>query len=131
MALVSRMRSTLNPNAPLFIPAAYQQVEDFSPEWWELVKTSTWFMDYWLAQHQEEESFIGNANEDDDVVNLLPDAFDLDADEDMDAQLEEFILSSEENGSALSASKPQNGIHFAHCVFLCYLRLDIPTINRD
>ncbi|MCD7459280.1 hypothetical protein HAX54_040539 [Datura stramonium] len=36
MALVSGGRSTLNPNAPLFIPSYVQQVEDFSPEWWNL-----------------------------------------------------------------------------------------------
>ncbi|XP_065851926.1 uncharacterized protein [Euphorbia lathyris] len=55
MALVSGGRSTLNPDAPLFIPAAYRQVEDFSPEWWQLVTTSTWYRDYWLSQHQDAE----------------------------------------------------------------------------
>ncbi|KAL0339723.1 UNVERIFIED_CONTAM: protein EARLY RESPONSIVE TO DEHYDRATION 15 [Sesamum radiatum] len=53
MALVSGGRSTLNPNAPLFIPAAVKQVEDFSPEWWSLVNTSTWFRNYWISQHEE------------------------------------------------------------------------------
>ncbi|KAK1404512.1 hypothetical protein POM88_004117 [Heracleum sosnowskyi] len=41
MALVSGGRSSLNPNAQLFVPAAVRQVEDFSPEWWQLVTTST------------------------------------------------------------------------------------------
>ncbi|XP_072983327.1 protein EARLY RESPONSIVE TO DEHYDRATION 15-like isoform X2 [Typha latifolia] len=68
-------RSTLNPNAPLFIPAALQQVEDFSPAWWELVKTTTWFRDHWFHQHQEQENFDGD--DDEDVANLLPDSFDL------------------------------------------------------
>lgn len=68
-------RSTLNPNAPLYIPAAFQLVEDFSPEWWELVKTTTWFRDHWLQQHQDLETFDGD--EEDDVANLLPDSFDL------------------------------------------------------
>ena len=71
----SGIRSTLNPNAPLFIPAAYQQVEDFSPEWWELVKTTSWFRDHWFRQHQEQENFDGEDEE--DVANLLPDSFDL------------------------------------------------------
>ncbi|KAG1371159.1 protein EARLY RESPONSIVE TO DEHYDRATION 15 [Cocos nucifera] len=68
-------KSTLNPNAPLFIPAAFQQVEDFSPEWWELVKTTTWFRDHWFHQHQEQETFDGD--DDEDVANLLPESFDL------------------------------------------------------
>ncbi|KAL0007057.1 hypothetical protein SO802_008559 [Lithocarpus litseifolius] len=59
MALVSGERSTLNPNAPAFIPATFYQVEDFSSEWWELVKTSTWFRDFWLSQHQDDD-FEGN-----------------------------------------------------------------------
>lgn len=70
-------RSTLNPNAPLFIPAAYQRVEDFSPEWWELVKTTSWFRDHWVRQHVvEQENFIGG-EEEEDVAKLLPESFDL------------------------------------------------------
>ncbi|KAK4432091.1 protein EARLY RESPONSIVE TO DEHYDRATION 15 [Sesamum alatum] len=97
MALVSGGRSTLNPNAPLFIPAAVRQVEDFSPEWWNLVTTSTWFRDYWLSQHQGEDIF-GAEEEGNDVVGLLPDNIDLGVDEDiltMEAQFEEFLQSSE------------------------------------
>uniref|UniRef100_A0A5B6ZG51 Uncharacterized protein n=1 Tax=Davidia involucrata TaxID=16924 RepID=A0A5B6ZG51_DAVIN len=120
MALVSGGRSTLNPNAPLFIPAAVRQVEDFSSEWWELITTSTWFHDYWLSQNQGEDGFYGN-NEDGfdghDVVDLLPDTIDLVTDEDfsnMEAQFEEFIRSSETgeaNKSSLSAvnGMPENG----------------------
>ena len=97
------MASTLNPNAPLFVPAAFRQVEDFSPEWWRLVTTLTWYRDYWVSQHQNEDGdFYGNAEDEFDsynVVDMLPDSFDLDIDEDlssMEAQLEEFIKSSEE-----------------------------------
>ncbi|GMP86605.1 hypothetical protein CsSME_00039321 [Camellia sinensis var. sinensis] len=61
MALVSGGRSTLNPNAPLFIPAAVRQVEDFSPEWWELVTTASWFRDYWLSQQQGEDGLAMDA----------------------------------------------------------------------
>lgn len=71
------VESNLNPNAPLFIPAAYQQVEDFSPEWWELVKTTGWFRDHWFRQHQEQETFDGSDDAEKDVVSLLPDSSDL------------------------------------------------------
>lgn len=119
MALVSGGRSTLNPNAPLFIPAAVRQVEDFSPEWWQLVTTSTWFHDYWLSQQQEDDDFYGN-NEDDfeDIADLLPDTIDLATEEEflnMEAQFEQFIQSSEAgtgNKTSLSALKgmPGNGM---------------------
>ena len=117
MALVSG-RSSLNPNAPLFIPAAFRQVEDFSPEWWNLITTSTWFHDYWLSQHSEEEIFGGNEANDldgNDVSDLLPDTFYLGSEDflNMEAQFEEFILSSETEGniSSFLASKgtPENG----------------------
>ncbi|CAN0890536.1 Protein EARLY RESPONSIVE TO DEHYDRATION 15 [Linum grandiflorum] len=85
MALVSGGRSTLNPDAPPFIPAAYKQVEDFSPEWWQLVTTTTWYKDYWISQHQNEEGLYNDAQDvhDDgldskDIAGLLPDTFDLD-----------------------------------------------------
>ncbi|XP_014489766.1 protein EARLY RESPONSIVE TO DEHYDRATION 15 [Vigna radiata var. radiata] len=110
MALVSGGRSTLNPNAPLYIPAAFRQVEDFSPEWWQLVTTFTWYHDFWLSQQQEDGAYYGDEDEFDgnDVVDLLPDSFDLDAGEDLavlDAQLEDFIQSYEtkETGPKVSA----------------------------
>ncbi|KAJ4845292.1 hypothetical protein Tsubulata_015106 [Turnera subulata] len=82
MAMVGSGRSTLNPDAPLFIPAAYRRVEDFSPEWWHLITTSSPFRDYWLAyrnfddnyNHEEE----GHDFDADDVADLLPETFDLD-----------------------------------------------------
>ncbi|KAI9082093.1 hypothetical protein K1719_036018 [Acacia pycnantha] len=101
MELLSGGRSTLNPNAPIYIPAAFRQVEDFSPEWWQLVTTLTWYHDYWLSQQQYEEGYYSNAEDEfdsSDVLDLLPDTFDFDADEDlsvMEAQLEEFIQFSE------------------------------------
>ncbi|KAL3755217.1 hypothetical protein ACJRO7_002295 [Eucalyptus globulus] len=108
MALVSGGRSTLNPDAPLFIPAAVRQVEDFSPEWWQLVTTSTWYRDYWLSEHPEglednvdfEDELRGS-----DVADLLPDTFDLNAEDFslMDAQFEEFIRFTESEGNDLSA----------------------------
>lgn len=117
MALVSGVRSSLNPNAPLFVPAALRQVEDFSPEWWELVKTSTWFRDYWLSQHQEED-FDGTADEYDDdgafdAADMLPDVFHLSFGEELanlDTGLEEPTLLSETKGDTdLSLVAEKNG----------------------
>lgn len=48
--LSGRSSSTLNPNAPMFVPWAYRAVEDFSEQWWELVQSSPWFRDYWLQE---------------------------------------------------------------------------------
>lgn len=91
MAVTSRSESGLNPDAPLFIPAAYHQVEDFSPEWWNLVQTSTWFRDYWLRERHE------NFAEDADCFSdLFPDVHDLpeeiDEFSDFELQLEEAVL---------------------------------------
>ncbi|KAG2332288.1 hypothetical protein Bca52824_003468 [Brassica carinata] len=80
MAMVAGRRSTLNPDAPLFVPAAVRQVEDFSPEWWQLVTTSTWYHDYWISQNQGADGFYdGEA----DVADLLPESFDFDDMEDL------------------------------------------------
>ncbi|XP_021618962.1 protein EARLY RESPONSIVE TO DEHYDRATION 15 isoform X2 [Manihot esculenta] len=49
MDVIAR-RSSLNPNAPLFVPLAYRAVEDFSDQWWTLVHSSPWFRDYWLRE---------------------------------------------------------------------------------
>ncbi|CAD5195500.1 protein EARLY RESPONSIVE TO DEHYDRATION 15 [Musa acuminata AAA Group] len=83
-------RSSLNPNAALFIPMSYQQVEDFSPEWWELVKTTPWFREHWFHQYQEQETF---GNDEEDMADALPDSFDL--------GITEFsLLEAESNGAA-------------------------------
>jgi len=110
----------LNPNAPLFIPAAVRQVEDFSPEWWELVTTSTWFHDYWLRQNQGQDGFYGNGEDDVDgnsVADLLPDSIDFGDDDfsSIEAQFEEFIQpfeAGEASKFSFSAVKamPENGM---------------------
>lgn len=109
----------MNPNAPLFIPAAVRQVEDFSPEWWELINTAAWFRDYWLSQHQGENGFYDNYEDEfvnNDVVDLLPDSIDLGVDEDllnMEEQFEEFIRSSKSGETYLSPSSfkvPRNDL---------------------
>jgi len=116
MTLVSGRTSSLNPNAPLFVPAYVRQVEDFSPEWWDLVTTSTWFHDYWLSQQHGEDGFFANTADDLDVTDLLPDS--LEADEEtlaMEAQYEQFLLLAEmerTNAFAPSSFKqmPTNGL---------------------
>lgn len=108
MASVSKEKSALNPNAPPFIPTALRQVEDFSPEWWQLVTTSTWFHNYWLSQQREDDDFHGHDEDDlEDIVNLLPDTIDLGTDEEilnMETQLEQFIQSSEAEAGKKSSS---------------------------
>ncbi|KAM0879688.1 hypothetical protein ACQ4PT_034075 [Festuca glaucescens] len=75
--------SSLNPDAPLFVPAAIQQVEDFSPQWWDLVKSTAWFRDHWYHEHQQLDDMADSlqafeAADDDDFSGLLPDAIDDD-----------------------------------------------------
>lgn len=113
MALVSGGSSRLNPDAPLFIPAAFRQVEDFSPEWWQLITTSTWYRDYWLSQHQGEDGFYDNDQDDFDfdctnVADLLPDTFDLDAGENFSAELDDFFATYETEFESVSSPPPAN-----------------------
>ncbi|CAH2079283.1 unnamed protein product [Thlaspi arvense] len=88
-AMVDRSVSTLNPNAPVFDPVGFREVEDFSPKWWELVTTSKWFRDFWLS-----------ANSDYEVIG----AGEL---SDMEEEFEEMIISSDEaeiGGSTMTES---------------------------
>ncbi|XP_006282743.2 polyadenylate-binding protein-interacting protein 2 [Capsella rubella] len=78
-AMVDRRLSTLNPNAPVFDPVGFREVEDFSPKWWDLVTTSKWFRDFWLSSNSEYD-------------------FEDDGDDDfsvMEEELEEMIASSD------------------------------------
>lgn len=70
-AVVSR----LNPNAPLFVPAAYRVPEDFSSEWWTLMETSPTFRECWVS-----ERFAGS----DEQVHFAEDLEEL-------VDLEEFL----------------------------------------
>jgi hypothetical protein len=96
----SALGSSLNPNAPIFVPVAYKQVEDFSPQWWELVQTTAWFRDYWFHENQQQEAF-DTSYEGENIENLLPDSIDLDIANDMRlfeaeaAAAERDMLSSE------------------------------------
>jgi hypothetical protein len=51
MAAHANMFSSLNPNAPDFIPQSYKAVEDFSSEWWYLIQTSPSFREFWTREH--------------------------------------------------------------------------------
>ncbi|KAK8939696.1 hypothetical protein KSP40_PGU014985 [Platanthera guangdongensis] len=53
------MASTLNPRATPFLPFFYREVDDFSAEWWRLVKSSPWFRDFWLRERFNEEKLEG------------------------------------------------------------------------
>ncbi|KAJ3688307.1 hypothetical protein LUZ61_017471 [Rhynchospora tenuis] len=51
MEVISGKRvSGLNPYAAPFVPFAYRTVEDYSPEWWQLMETTPWFRDYWSRE---------------------------------------------------------------------------------
>ncbi|PSR93237.1 Polyadenylate-binding protein-interacting protein [Actinidia chinensis var. chinensis] len=63
--------STLNPNAPVFVPLAYRAVEDFSDQWWALVRSSPWFRDYWLQERFHDPQISPSFSDIDDPV--LPD----------------------------------------------------------
>ncbi|CAN6300895.1 unnamed protein product [Urochloa humidicola] len=69
MSAVAVSSSSLNPDAPLFIPAALLQVEDFSPQWWDLVTTTAWFRDHWSREHSQ----LDEMAEELDAAGLLPD----------------------------------------------------------
>ncbi|XP_065872722.1 protein EARLY RESPONSIVE TO DEHYDRATION 15-like [Euphorbia lathyris] len=79
MEVISRA-SSLNPNAPLFVPQAYQTVEDFSDQWWTLVHSSPWFRDYWIQEryHDPQSDFqiddIFEASLPDDLDSFFFDA---------------------------------------------------------
>jgi len=73
--------SSLNPDAPLFVPAAFQQVEDFSPQWWDLVKSTAWFRDHWYQEQQQLDDMADSLQAfeaEDGLAGLLPDAIDDD-----------------------------------------------------
>ncbi|CAM6127128.1 unnamed protein product [Calypogeia fissa] len=72
--------SSLNPNAPVFVPAAYQAAEDFSPEWWHLIQSSTSFREWWMK-----ERFVSEENEQAAAVAARKEEHDFD---DIDELLE-------------------------------------------
>ena len=66
--------STLNPNAPLFVPSAYRVVEDFSSEWWNLVQTCPEFREQWVREWLpvlEEQMFEADLEEIADLDEFL------------------------------------------------------------
>ncbi|KAG2730571.1 hypothetical protein I3843_01G294100 [Carya illinoinensis] len=86
MDVISQRNSstTLNPNAPSFVPLAYRMVEDFSDQWWALVQSSPWFRDYWLQERFE----------DPQIDAQFPDFDDL---PDVDAIFDDYYLDDDKN----------------------------------
>lgn len=84
MATQISVVSSLNPNAPLFIPSFFQEqaevktewdVEDFSPEWWNLVQTSPEFCEFWMREYEAGDMddlfmFLQNEELEDAIVEL-------------------------------------------------------------
>ncbi|KAI4306512.1 hypothetical protein L6164_029783 [Bauhinia variegata] len=83
----SRSSSSLNPNAPVFVPLAYRTVEDFSEEWWYLVHSSPWFRDYWLRERFQDPVDDSPFSDFDDAT--LPDEDDLFDDARVDREKED------------------------------------------
>ncbi|KAJ0046124.1 protein EARLY RESPONSIVE TO DEHYDRATION 15-like [Pistacia vera] len=86
--------STLNPDAPMFVPLAYRTVEDFSDQWWALVQNSPWFRDYWLQERYFDPQIDPLFSDFDDFV--LPDDDDLFDDGDCGHQQAEEMESGKE-----------------------------------
>ncbi|KAJ7543853.1 hypothetical protein O6H91_09G078100 [Diphasiastrum complanatum] len=86
-------KSTLNPNAPFFFPAAFLHIEDFSAEWWSLVHTSPAFRDYWIRERMQYVDGEELTAEDVDHLEAMVDFIDQEEpDVILDDGLEEFIL---------------------------------------
>jgi hypothetical protein len=96
-AVVSR----LNPNAPLFVPAAYRVPEDFSSEWWTLMETSPTFRECWVS-----ERFAGS----DEQVHFAEDLEEL-------VDLEEFLEYQEQLQREEEASQELLDFDFDYDVF--------------
>jgi hypothetical protein len=114
MAMKMPFVSTLNPNAPLFVPAAYLAAEDFSPEWWRLIQTSSDFEEYWMKEHlatYDEDDFM--AEELDGLAGLEDDDEFLDFEEHV-LELEiapESLYPDHENGRSQSTFRsPYNHV---------------------
>ena len=104
----SSLASSLNPNAPLYIPSSHykhvdvdgdgdaygdaddgftsdwDEIEDFSPEWWNLVHISPYFCEYWLQNYEasgaEEDLVILSLQDEESSI----DAVDVYVDDDVD-----------------------------------------------
>lgn len=71
MEVMRSSSSGLNPNAPVYIPWAYREVEDFSKEWWDMVKSSPCFRDYWLREVYSQQQQQKEEEEDEDLFDAF------------------------------------------------------------
>ena len=110
----SSLASSLNPNAPLFIPSSYykhvdvdadaygdgdgddgftsdwDEIEDFSPEWWNLVHISPYFCEYWLQNYE-----ASGADEDLVILSLQDEDSSIDVvDVDVDDLVDDIVVKS-------------------------------------
>ncbi|KAH9550909.1 hypothetical protein CY35_10G096900 [Sphagnum magellanicum] len=118
MAMKMPFVSTLNPNAPLFVPAAYLAAEDFSPEWWRLIQTSSDFEEYWMKEH------LATYDEDEFMTEELDGLADLEDDDEF-LDFEEHVLELEitpeslypdhENGGSSVQDLPVDSIDTYDC----------------
>eukprot|EP00271_Cylindrocystis_brebissonii_P014291 TRINITY_DN35603_c0_g1_i1.p2 TRINITY_DN35603_c0_g1~~TRINITY_DN35603_c0_g1_i1.p2 ORF type:complete len:122 (-),score=25.67 TRINITY_DN35603_c0_g1_i1:1524-1889(-) len=91
MAIIAQMpASALNPAAQDFVPAHFLETEDFSPEWWSLVKVDSAFREYWLR-----ERFVADEAEEDelsiedlDELSVIEEY--LDWEEGLDSEMEDY-----------------------------------------
>jgi len=97
--------SSLNPDAPLFIPAALLQVEDFSPQWWDLITTTAWFRDHW----SRERAHLDEMAEQIDAAGLLPDDEDLFYDDQPEQGPVAAALKTDSVLKALNMTSPKGG----------------------
>lgn len=86
MALVSGKSSTLNPNAPLCVPAVFIIKQRIS------LQSGG---NYWIDQHQEEESFDGYVQSRDAVIFLLDSSIQALIMTFLESELEELVVYSE------------------------------------
>lgn len=118
-------RSSLNPNAPLFVPMAFRQVEDFSPEWYELVKTTPWFREHWFRQHQEQEAFD---YDEEDVASMLPDSFDLGITDEF-SEFDEAAVYYQAFEAEQQISGDVKKFHNGKELFILWVKITHPRIN--
>jgi hypothetical protein len=106
MAVKLFPRSRFNPHAPLFVPASFLlAIDDFSPQWWLLVRSSPSFSHLWLRSRYcidddgddesqpESESASSLSLQDMDELDAVDDLYDLHAQlVDMEIQAEQDFL---------------------------------------
>eukprot|EP00897_Mesotaenium_endlicherianum_P005051 jgi/Mesen1/4574/ME000232S03832 len=111
--------SSLNPNAPQFIPASFVAVDDFGPTWWHMIQTSPAFRDYWLRERYAD-SNEALMNEEFEELDVCPE-FEIDWEEEEEA-FEELQRELEEEANISGYCKTEGSLKeskFTDLVQLC------------